>query len=96
MSGTRSWPAGVRSAFLVPQLPNDTYYICRHLVSSNYDKCINIRTIAFPKNTASRNSDGWHLCRQDFIQLLWLALPSQRKEQRVFSLFIFFTFTRRH
>lgn len=29
--------------------------------------------MAFPKNTASRNSDGWHLCRQDFIQLLWLS-----------------------
>lgn len=79
--------------FSYHKLPNDTQYICRHLLSSNYDKCINIRTIAFPKNTASRNSDGWHLCRQDFIQLLWLALPSQRKEQKILDLFFFFAFT---
>lgn len=67
--------------FSYHKLPKDTYYICRHLLSSNHDKCINIRTTALPKNTASRNSDGWHLCRQDFIQLLWLALLSQRKRQ---------------
>lgn len=67
-----------------------THYICRHLVSSNHDKCINIRTTALPKNTASRNSDGWHLCRQDFIQLLWLALLSQRKKQM--ASFFFFHF----
>lgn len=36
--------------------------------------------MAFPKNTASRNSDGWHLCRQDFIQLLWLS-QSNANEQ---------------
>lgn len=69
------------------KLPKDTHYICRHSVSSSYDKCINIRTIAFPKNTASRNSDGWHLCRQDFIQLLWLALCSQQRNK--WSIFSF-------
>lgn len=66
--------------FSYHNFPKDTHYICRHLLSSNYDECINIKTIAFPKNTASRNSDGWHLCRQDFIQLLWLASGKNKWE----------------
>lgn len=37
--------------------------------------------MAFPKNTASRNSDGWHLCRQDFIQLLWLSQSKNANQQ---------------
>lgn len=41
--------------------------------------------MAFPKNTASRNSDGWHLCRQDFIQLLWLS-QSKNANQQMMSL----------
>lgn len=36
--------------------------------------------MAFPKNTASRNSDGWHLCRQDFIQLLWLSQSNANQQ----------------
>lgn len=56
--------AAVRSGFLV-RLPKHATHTFKTL--SDDGKCINIvRTNISQKNTASRDSDGWHLCRQDF------------------------------